>query len=251
MFSVPSSPAVPGAHPPSEILPPPVRLATLLQQSAVTNDALLQAAMGEVDYEYALELLNAQEQRRAANFAALRAEGWFDPPEKRQKRDNLQFGAVLGQHNSQGGDSQASDQPADASTTATSPYITTAPDFEKIQELTGRKFTLNSTSFPEGRSPYCEPACTPSSPFSIKDVKGQHTCVCAPVLEVQDYIKNYITHEQDSPYDTSACFVVPKCGELPHPALSGVKVFIEYRKGYQLYTKCGDDTRGGRLNKLP
>jgi hypothetical protein len=69
------------------------------------------------------------------------------------------------------------------------------------------------------------------------------------VLETKDYIDYYLTQKKDSPHDTSACFVVPKWRELPHPALSGMKILKEYRKGYHLYTKHGNTNT--RLNRLP
>ena len=55
---------------------------------------------------------------------------------------------------------------------------------------------------------------------------------------------HYLQQKQKDPTHTSACFVVPKWRILPHPALSGMQVIKEYRKGYHLFTKGNKRTSG-------
>lgn len=196
-------------------------------------DAAIEASIAE----YNEQLLQQQDARCAAHTAQLRVQGWFDSPEQRQSKVS---------------NSGEPKQQPPAATTAAETAISVLPaEVKEIEKLVGKAFTLDATTYDLGLSPSGLPACSPLMPFGKQELAGQHTWIAAPAHQLKECVDQYLKQKAQSATDTSACFLVPKWRELPHPALSRMKVIKEYRRGYHLFCKQNSSGSSKRLKGLP
>lgn len=203
----------------------------LLQQSAVPDTILLDAAHDVALAQYGDALLHQQDLRCAAHTAQLTTEGWFDPPSK-PIAANIQL--------------QQSNPVAESVSDTSAPAVSTIvpKELEVIASIT-KSFTLDASVFPTGvNSPVAAEACTQDRPFLTRDVSGHHSWVCVPPSDLPDHIDHYLEQKQKDPHNTSACFVVPKWRVLPHAALAHMQVIKQYRKGFHLMQHGSKRTTG-------
>ena len=79
--------------------------------------------------------------------------------------------------------------------------------------------------------------------FLEEDVSGHHVCLNPPAAHVSECVQHYLKCKAQAPFTTSACIVVPKCGDRPWQfLLHGMKLLHVYSTG----EKVGDG-----VNALP
>lgn len=226
----PSAPSTPIPPQPSSVTAE-ARLVSLLQQTGVPDDTLLEAACDAAEDQYAAMLLEQQEQRCAAHTARLREEGWFDP---KPATDAPSVKPLL-----------QSTEPINPPPASQVVFSIVPKELEAITSMTGKVFTLDASVFPPGvTSSVAKECCTRQQPFTTKDVSGHHSWVCIPPSDLQEYIGHYVEQKKKDPHNTSACFVVPRWRILPHPALATMQVIREYRKGFHLYLQGNKRDKG-------
>ena len=210
-------------------------LTLLQQQPPASDEQLIDAAISDAEIQYGTMLLQQQDARCAAHTAQLHAEGWFDQPPQLTSTQAVE-GLVP---------TPVEPVPVSEIEHHDGVAVVVPHEMLKIQQLTGRVFTLDATFFPDGiNSPIATQCCSVQEPFTVKAVAGHHSWVCHPYDDIADYVDHYLQQKTIDPEHTSACFVVPKRRTLPHPALTGMRVVAEYCKGHHLFSKGGKRCRG-------
>lgn len=220
-----------GFYPPPP--PSPAKCAKPVANESANDEALIDAAIEASAAEYGEILLMQQDVRRAKHTAKLQAEGWFDPPKDKTSKVSEQ-------------------QEPESQPQVTTAAIAVLPsELKEIEKLAGKVFTFDATTYELGISASGLPACSPQQPLGATSLTGQHTWIAAPGHQLKECVSYYLKQKALSPKDTSACFLVPKWRELPHPALAGMRILKEYRKSYHLFCKQQDSGSFKRLKGLP
>jgi hypothetical protein len=210
-------------------------LLALTQQQGVSDAELIDAAIADVEAQYAAMLLSQQDQRCAAHTAQLTVEGGFNPPSTQSANAAASAAA---QGNTLVAAQTTTPNAAENQQHVDSIFSVVPSELQAIQQLAGRGFTLDAAVFHAGiSSPIASQCCSDQEPFITKDLAGQHIWVCVSFADLKDHVDHYIQQKQKGPQHTSACFVVPKWRVLPHPALSGMQIIKEYRQGYHLFQR--------------
>lgn len=126
-------------------------------------------------------------------------------------------------------------------------------DFESVQALSGRTFTLDACSNPCGDNALCGQYCSTEKSFFDHAVIGNHVWLNAPFSQLYDFVDHYVGQKQTSPTNTSACILVPHRGQLAHPALSRMRLLKIFPRGYHLFNAPPAQTgqKRHRLGGLP
>jgi hypothetical protein len=107
-------------------------------------------------------------------------------------------------------------------------------EFLRIQTLS-KPFTLDGFSNPSGSNALCKDFCSPDRSFFSAVLTGHHTWVNPPFHLLQKILEKYLHEKSKSPFNTSACFLVPKWSSSWKPLLLGMKKLIEYPEGFPLF----------------
>lgn len=82
-------------------------------------------------------------------------------------------------------------------------------EIRRIETITEKAFTLDGFALENGTNSVNPKFCTPTNSFFEQDIQGQHVWINPPHDKLHQAILHYMTQKQKSPYDTSACFLVP------------------------------------------
>jgi hypothetical protein len=94
---------------------------------------------------------------------------------------------------------------------------------------------------------YC---CPGTRPFQKERLQGHHIWCNAPFDKLKEFLQHYRDCKNESPHDTSACFVVPVWNTATFmPLLAKMQVLKEYPAGTQLFMAKTKDT--GKRELMP
>ncbi|GIL78456.1 hypothetical protein Vretifemale_8476, partial [Volvox reticuliferus] len=108
-------------------------------------------------------------------------------------------------------------------------------EFIRIQAMTGREFTIDAACNDDGSNSHCSVYASPKQSFFKHNITGEHIWVNAPFEQAKQWINHYKRCKANSPFDTSAVFVLPKTSNYDK-IIQGMSLLCEYPKGTQLFT---------------
>lgn len=210
--------------------PPSPKKRKRVQNDDKSDDDILEEAIETSERERGLIRLQSQDERCAARLAQLAGEGWI--PLAEQRNQSLQRQETPEQQE----EVHKNGEQAAAVAASVLPQ-----EVRAIEEVVGKKFTFDASSYELGINPQGVPSCSRQAPYCSQDLRGHHALIAVPVAQLKDAIEQYLAHKAESPSNTSACFLVPIWRELPHGALAKMEIVKEYRKGYHLFGKHSGD----------
>jgi hypothetical protein len=114
-------------------------------------------------------------------------------------------------------------------------------EFNAIQALTGKQFTVD-----DGSNALVAQHYSPSNSVLAADLAGQHCWFNPPFGNIAAFLGHYRACKQKAPATTSACFVVPAWRNTAR-LFSGMQLLKQYGAGTRLFTAPGSTGAGRHL----
>ncbi|GIM11516.1 hypothetical protein Vretimale_14990, partial [Volvox reticuliferus] len=108
-------------------------------------------------------------------------------------------------------------------------------EFERLQTLTGKTFSLDAMADESGNNALCTQYCHKANSFLKFNASGHHVWINPPYCLLDTFLKHYLKCKRTRPSDTSACIVVPAWPGKFRKHLHGMTLLQEYPVGTNLF----------------
>ena len=117
----------------------------------------------------------------------------------------------------------------------------------KLQQLTGRKFTIDACSSVDGSNAHAPVYFSTDNSFLENCCAGHHTLINPPFSAIHQFISHYAQCKAKDPGNTSAVIIVPKWRRTNYAhLLRGMQLMHEFPKGSHIFS--APNTDGTRRN---
>jgi len=114
------------------------------------------------------------------------------------------------------------------------------PEFLKVEELTGKQFTVDCFCRDDGTNSHCGKFYSPSRSFFDHSLVDQHCWINPPFNMIRETLEHYQSCKQKHPERISAAFCLPAPRVQQPPEwlhlVKGMQVLKEYKRGTRLFT---------------